>query len=226
MRKTFLFFIVLALTVSALAKQRESVGKMRAFQVLKSVIHRYEAATGVKCKIKRTVTISLLDQTKVSKGELSLSQGRVRVDLNAPDPATIVFDKSLVWVVTPTPKELGGRTQVLKMKSTAIDRESQAPIALLLGNEKAWDLFKVSSQKREGHLLTVSLEKKKPSAEGIQTIELRVDTQKNEIEKLSYSDDLENETSFKFNRTDFGVKMPNSVFDFVPPKNAEITVVN
>ncbi len=226
MRKGLLILVISILTASGFAKQRKPNSKTRAFQALKSIIHRYEVAAGVKCEIKRTVTISLLDKTTVSEGDLSLSKGRVRVELNAPDATTIVFDRSLVWVVTPTPKELGGRTQVLKMKSTAMDRESQAPIALLLGDEKAWDLFKVSTQKSTGDLLTVNLQKKKPSEEGVQTIELLVDTQKREIEKLSYSDDLENETSFEFSKTEFGAETPNSLFDFVPPKNAEITVVN
>ncbi len=227
MRNIVVFSALLLISMLASGHAQQTVaGNSRAFSILKAVVHRYQVAKGVKCKIERTVTISMLDQTKKSDGEISLSKGRVRVDLKSPDPTTIVFDRSIVWVMTPTPKELGGGSQVLKMRSAALDRESQAPIALFLGDEHVWDQFKIKFEKQAGNELTVDLEKKKKSAEGVQSIELRVNSQKKEIDDLSYTDDLENETEFKFSHTDFAVNLPGSVFNFVPPKNAEVTVVN
>ncbi len=197
-----------------------------SFKLLQTVIGRYQKATGIKSEIKRTVTIALLDQTTISHGEISLSKGRVRIDLKAPNPTTVVFDRSLMWVITPTPASLGGRPQVLEIKSSDINRQSEAPLALLLGDEKAWGLFKIKSEKRGNSWLTVNLEKKKKSAEGIQTIQIRLNTQKKSIEELSYTDDLGNLTKFNFYQTQFSARLRKALFQFHPPKNAQITVMN
>ena len=226
MRRLPFSLLFFAIVLPALISMPARGANLPAFKTLQAVIGRYQKAGGIKSKIERTVTIALLDQTTVSHGELSLSKGRVRIDLKAPDPTTVVFDRSLMWVITPTPRSLGGRPQVLEIKSSAINRQDEAPLALLLGDEKAWSLFKVKSEKRAKNQLTVDLEKKKKSAEGIQTIQIRLDTTERVIDELSYTDDIGNLTKFTFNQTQFRAHLRNAIFQFHPPKNAEITVMN
>jgi len=194
-----------------------------AMKTIKAVVHKYQAAQGTKSSIQRTIKITMLDQTKTSSGELALSKGRLRMDISAPDETTVVFDKKLVWVITPTPKELGGRLQVLKVKTSDIDRQSQAPIALLLGDQKAWNLFKVKSQKKSGDVLSVSLAKKKKSDSGVQGIDLQINVKNSTIQSLAYSDELDNSTKFDFSKTDFSAKLPDSIFTYTPPSGAEVT---
>jgi chaperone LolA len=194
-----------------------------ALKTIKKVVQKYQSAQGTKSIIQRTIKITMLDQTKSSSGELSLSKGRLRMEINSPDETTVVYDKKLVWVVTPTPKELGGKLQVLKIKTSDIDKQNQAPIALLLGDQNAWNLFKVKSQKKTGDLLNVVLTKKKKSDVGVQGIELEVNVKDSTIQSLAYSDELENQTKFDFSKTDFSAKLPNSLFTYTPPTGAEVT---
>ena len=57
----------------------------------------------------------------------------------------------------------------------------------------------------------------------ITSIKLKVDGKSKAIESLTFTDDLDNLTQFKFSQIKFNAKISKSSFKYKPPKDADIT---
>jgi outer membrane lipoprotein-sorting protein len=218
-----IFSIFLACTAFA-DSSGKSLNTAAAIEQIKKTISRYQEVEAVEIIIKKIVTLSLLGETTESYGQLWFSKGNMRLQIDKPEPSLIVMAKNVIWVETPTPKELGGRTQVLKIKSKELNKQSKAPLAALFSDTKTWDQLKVVKQSAKENLTNIELKPLKPELFGdIVAVKLLIDTKKNELNMLAYNDELDNETSYYFSKTDFSAKKLGKNFAYTPPKGAEVT---
>lgn len=192
--------------------------------IVKDVVSKYQKAKAVSIDVKKKVMLALLDDEKESTGQLILSAGRMRLEIKKPDPSLIVVNGNAIWVETPASPELTTKTQVLKIRSKEFSKQSKAPLALLLGQKKIWDEFKVKDEKTENEYLHVTLEPKtKGSLTEVTVLSIQVDPVKKLIRQLSYSDELGNETRFDFSNANFEAKVSATDLVYAPPADAEIT---
>jgi len=153
-----------------------------------------------------------------------LSSGRLRLEITKPEPSTVIVNKTLIWVISPTTKDLGGKTQVMKISSKNLKEQAKAPLAILMGRPKAWDQFSVQSKTEDENSVKYVLKPKNPKEMNeMVVLKLTVDKKNIELRDLSYSDDLDNETRFDFKTADFKADVADKEFDYVVPKNAELT---
>lgn len=194
--------------------------------LVQSTMARYQNAKAVKIRVKKKVTLALLDEKKESEGQLFLSKGQMRLEIGKPENSMVIMNSSNIWVITPTPEELGGRPQVLKINSKEMKTQAKAPIAVLLGPSAAWRLFQISEEREEGDVVYVSLKPKTAGSMGeLVSVQLEIKKKERLLKRLAYKDELENETTFEFIKTQFSVKVPKSKFHYVPPVNADVTVL-
>ncbi len=208
----------LLFTQSALSAQ------LTGIELIKETMRRYQGAAAVEIHLSKTVTLSLLDETKKSDGRLVFSKGRLRLEIFKPEESIIVMNNNTLWVETPTPIELGGKTQVIKIQSKDLSSQAKAPLAALLGKISAWDQLTVKTEVETKDGVTMSLVPKKENALGeIVSVSLVIAKKARELIMISYKDELDNETKFEFNKTNFGAKADKNVFVYMLPKNAELT---
>lgn len=198
--------------------------KTSELSTVKTIVASYQKSPAVTAKVEKEVTFALLGEQKKSSGRMDFSKGRLRLEIDKPDPSLIVMNKKVIWVVTPTPEELGGKTQVLKISSQEMSKQSKAPLAVLLGKKEAWDNFKVKSSQTNNGTLALTLVPTKPNVVGeIVSMQIEVSNKEKVLKMLSYKDELDNETKFIFSNTKLDAKVDDKLFIYSPPKNAEIT---
>ena len=199
-------------------------GAMTGLPLVKSVVTKYQQAPAVEVDITKTVTLALLGEENKSDGRLIMSKGLLRLETKTPHESLIVVGKDVIWVMTPTPEDLGGRPQVMKIRSRQLKDQARAPLASLLGQPKAWDEFKVLKEVKTDDKVTLDLKPKKAGALGeIVSVRLEIDSKKKTLVDLADKDELDNETRFTFRNTNFAAAVKPANFQYTPPKNAEVT---
>lgn len=192
--------------------------------LLKSVLKKYQKADAVKINVGKRVHLALLDENKSSEGTLLLSKGQLRLEIQKPDPSTLIVTKNLIWVISPANKDLGSKTQIMKISSSNFKKQAKAPLALLMGRPGALDQFVIKSQKISDSTQNFKLEPKSKDVVGeIVALEIDLDKSGEELKRIAFSDDIENQTSFEFKSSDFKAEINKDTFDFTPSASAEIT---
>ncbi len=194
-----------------------------AMTTVKTIMERYQKAKSAKIDLKKKVKLAILDEEKESEGSLIISKGRLRLEIAKPEPSLLVVNKDVIWVESPAPTELG-HTQVLKISSREFAKQSKAPLAMILGQSRVWDRFKIENENTKGDKLSVTLVPKEKGGMGeVVQLALTLDKKDRKILLLSYKDELENETLFDFTNSDFSAQVDESKMQYKPPKLAEVT---
>lgn len=190
----------------------------------KEVMSRYQKVTGVQAQVHKTVVMSLLSEKSESTGELLLSQGRFRMEFKKPNASTLIMNKKTIWLITPGISDDNSRPQVLKINSKDFMRQTKSPVALLLGQTSSWDKLKVQSEVSENNIVKLKLLPKTVQSLGdVMSVDIEIDKSKKELLYLATRDELDNETHFRFINTAVIEKAKDSKFEYLPPKNADVT---
>jgi len=223
MRMTIYIFFTLFTSVAFAGGEEAAAAS--DIKLVKQVMGRYHEAAAVKSDVKKEVYFALLDEKKATQGTLLFSKGRMRLEMAKPEEFLVVVNKEVIWAVTPANAELGSAMQVLKIVSKDLSQQSRAPMAMLFGQKKAWDQFKVMKSEEKNGVKTIALAPKKPdSINDVSSVQLAINLKENLLSELSYKDDLDNETKFIFSKTNFKAKVNKKSFSYSPPKSAEVTV--
>jgi len=191
---------------------------------IKEIFKKYRLAKSVKMKVKKSVHMDLLDQDKESSGMLYYSKGKIRLEIKKPHESLLIMNQKIIWMVNQLPEEFGGELQVTKITSKATSQKSKATLALLLSDEKVWKNFFVKKSEKTKNKSTFWLSPVESSELiDVKKVHLKLDTKNKKIEEIGYWDDIGNITRFKFSSIKFNTKMKKEIFNYVPPKNAEVT---
>jgi outer membrane lipoprotein carrier protein len=190
---------------------------------IKAVVGKYKDAQAVGMKVEKKIHLALLDETKLGKGRLWFSKGRLKVQIDKPEGSLLVVDNHTVWLESRLTDEPSSLVQVTKMKASQI-RKSNALLAILFGDEAVWSKFELVTSHRQNGNLHVEL-KPQPGAKllDVTKIKIVVRGSQSEIAEITYWDELENETSYKFSDVDFDVSLSAKDFKYTPPPDAEIS---
>ena len=213
-----LFFTAIVISSGVFAKEAPEL------TLAKQILKRYRVAEAVDIKISKTVDLGLIGESKTSEGKLLLSKGRLKLSISKPDPSQVIMNKKEIWVITPTPEDLGGKTQALRIKTNNLQESARAPIAFLLGDETIWDKLKIIQSEKKDQVMVLKLAPKKTNSLGDVTgIEIELNQSRKEINFLSYRDELDNQTKYAFLEANFKAKACDKDFSFKPDSKTQVT---
>jgi outer membrane lipoprotein-sorting protein len=215
-------FIIAATNFSVVANARGTKAKSEASnKALTQVISEYRNSGMVKMAVKKTTKYAELETTKVEEGTIYISKGKLRWEAQGQEKSLIVFDGQDLWNVEYPPAEMKSPVQVIK---TAFNSKSknQAVLSLFVGKKPVTQNFKVEALPATGDLIKYKLEPKEASL-SVKDLIVEIDAKKKIVKSLAYADDLKNETSLSFDQVTTTKSGDARLFQFSPPKGAEVT---
>ncbi|MCC6276942.1 MAG: outer membrane lipoprotein carrier protein LolA [Oligoflexia bacterium] len=186
----------------------------------------YQGAQSIHLMVEKVVKMELLNKTRISKGEMWItSGGKLRWETQSPNKQLIVINPKTVWLVD-YPQSEEEPVAILKARQPK-KSQPQALVTFLMGQGKISDSFRIKEFKKgAGEVAGVITLSPKESPSNIKTITLEISKGKPVIRSLKFVDDIGNETSLKFSEAAFDNGFEDKLFEFDPPKNSEITVVD
>lgn len=217
------FFIFLCGPLAMSAKKSAAPVTKKATASLPSlneIVKKYRNANLVSMKVNKVVKSELLGKETQYKGHMFLSRGKFRWDNDVPEKTQLIFNGSTIWNIQYPPKELPGPLQIAKSK---VDKNTkkQILISTLLSAQGIDENFKIKDTKAQDGGTLFELEPKGKDL-GITQLKIKTNSKKNIVE-INYKDDVGNHTSLKFDDIEFSKKSQNKLFEYVPPKGAQVT---
>lgn len=190
---------------------------------IKAIVGKYKDAQAVGMKVEKKIHLALLDETKSGKGRLWFSKGRLKVQIDKPEGSLLVVDNHTVWLESRLTDDPSSLVQVTKMKASQI-RKSNALLAILFGDQAVWSKFEIITSHRQNGNLHLEL-RPQPGAKLLDVTKIKIVVRgpQTEIAEITYWDELENETNYRFSDVDFDVSLSAKDFKYVPPPDAEIS---
>jgi outer membrane lipoprotein-sorting protein len=184
---------------------------------LKLMTKGYSSTPYLQAKFKQKQIMELLGETKSSKGELYYSSQKLRVELEGEQNSVTLFTPGVITSITYDEKQKP--VQVLRSKPYP-----HPLLSLMFGNEDTWDDFKITKTKKNTKsILEVEVKPKNPKElPGIERIEIILNKKKNEIQKITYWDDIGNQTSNEFMSQKKKDKVDGTQFILIPPAGVEV----
>ena len=179
--------------------------------------------SGAALRLKKRTTNTLLGREKKSEGRLYYKQGKLRLELKAPEDTLVIMDGKTLWLVTVLGEELGGKTMVTKTSARSFKKASTI-MAALIENQKLLKEFNLQSRQVKGEEVQLSFLPKNKEGE-IQSLDLWLNPQAERLLKVVYTDDKENEVEFELGVPEVIESDSTKLFSYVPPKGAEVTEI-
>ncbi len=186
---------------------------------------RYQSAKSVSMALEKTIVIGALEKEKKSKGRLTLSQGRMRMDIEEPDQSLVLIDGKTVWVVDyPSADFKDSPVQVMKGSVQSNKGASQSFMGLLArgGILKHFQVTAVQNDERGRPIFFLNPAKDTGEFKRAQMI---LSKDNKEIAELRYWDDRDNETRLVFSQVEFDKPINKKTFEFIPPPGAAISPI-
>ena len=221
-RYFLLLSLLLSLLISDLSQAKTIVSSVTKSQMLllRQVDQKYQKQHGIHIEFKKSILLGILGTKKSSEGELWLSDGQMRLDIKKPESSRVVAGLEFLWIESPVLD--GERPQVLKTTLNSKKAQSQALIQLLTRGG-VFKHFRVTGVKIDGKRLNYFLQPDQSSVE-FKRAQIQVDPQSRELLTLKYWDQMDNETTYTFIKTEFDQKLDKKIFAYKPPENAELVV--
>lgn len=218
------FTLALTVVTPAAAKKNVDAASTKPIEFIQQTIAKYNSQPAVHAKVEKTVYLSLLEETKTSEGEMHYSKGQMRLEMKGDERSLIVMTPKAVWIETQGLIE-GDKPQVTQVVAKDLAKQSRAPIALILGQSRVLLQFKVEKDEMSGDVRKIKLLPKKPKEwKDLQSFYTEINASTQALELIQYEDDLGNRTTYKLMNTDFKSKIEKSLFNYRPPKDAEVSI--
>ena len=178
----------------------------------------------VKMHVKKTMNLALLKKNKVSEGELLLDSGKMRLELDGQEKTLVVVTGSNAWVVSYPPAEFkDAPRQVIKANLKSKSKQKLGLAALLTGSGLT-QIFKIVSARTAEQSVIYNLAPRKESSD-FKRVEIQIDPGTKLITKMSYWDDLDNQSDYEFTSVKQNMKFSGDKFKFSPSSQDEVTTV-
>ena len=225
------FSIILSVT-TALAGGPPQISKSsrtqgpNALTQLQTVLNDYNKNQGLESRVEKKVYLSLLEETRTSRGRLYYSQKKMRLELSGEEKSVIVMLPDVIWVeVSDTSGSL--KPQVSKITAKSLKQQSRSPIALLFARNSILKEFNLKSETQEGAVYKVSLQPQRPqNFLDLQSLYVEFDSEKKVLLLIQYEDENANRTTFQFSDIEKNKSLDKKVFQYKPPTNADVSVYN
>lgn len=172
--------------------------------------------------VSKVAKISTLDQEHSAKGNLWVSKGRLRMDLDGSEKSRLVLNKKNLWAITfPSEEFKNAKINVIRGDLGSKKVRSQNVLTLLTQGGFQRVFLVTMSRKTDGGEVLLFLSPKKDQ-EDFTRAQLRVSADGQRLMMLKYWDALSNETTFEFANHKFDPKFEAGFFDYSPPTDANV----
>lgn len=186
--------------------------------LLKRVESKYAGARTVIAQFTQVVSVASLKKERKSSGTIAVKRpGRMRWQIQEPDPNLLVSNGTWIWHYTP-PFDENDRGQYTQRKASDV----QAPLAnaLLSG---AFSVAKDMKYRKLGNR-HFELIPQKNSGGDILKAEIFIHSKKETIERIKLYHRGGNKSDIRLSQVTLGKPLSDSHFNFVPPKNTDKVV--
>ena len=172
--------------------------------------------------VEKIVDLSLLEKETKESGHIWLSSNKLRVELKGESKSILVYDGKIFWVEQIKPEDLGGGTLVSKISGLKL--KTNSVFRLFISSQKISDTFKFVKKTKLNNDTEYELEPKKfedfPDAAKLKVL---LSGKDNRIIQMTYFDELENRTTYKFVSQKTLKNIAKSKFSYSPANGAEVT---
>lgn len=185
------------------------------FPILDKVLNLYVKSSSVKIFLIKKEFNKLLNKKSVSKANLYIKYKKIKLIYLKPKNKKIIFNTKELWIINnkfikyTNKKKIWSQIPLIQLFSLDLDLGHYFKIR--------WKQIKKNTRK---YLLKVRLSKLK-----IKDFKIFINTKNNKIIKISYKDDIDNYTEYKFLKTQFNKKLKNSFFNFKTKNTKNIIVL-
>ncbi len=223
-QKGLIFALLIMLVWSPLGAKDKTIVRSISKEdmlLLREVDQKYQKQHGIHLQLKKTITLGMLGSQKTSHGEVWLKNGKMKLVIDKPQPSKIVAGSQFLWIESAPPEDFeGAKVQVLRASLNSKQAKSQGFIQLLTQGG-VLKYFRVSGIQKEDQKVRFFLQPDQQSVE-FKRAQIEVNPKTKVIRLLRYWDQMDNETTFEFSKSEFNLKLAGSVFQYSPPKNAEV----
>lgn len=179
--------------------------------ILKDMTLTYSNVEYMKTDYEKSEVSELLGDTKKTKGQIEYSKGRIRIEEDSKAKNIFIKNKKKFWHLQEKNQVLTGSTK------------SAVPTVfeLMFEDPKVWDDLASNIVGKNGDEvdLKITVDGKIPN---IKILNVTVNTVKRRFEKISFTDDIGNQTSLNFKKTRFFRKAPDERFTYEITKKDEV----
>lgn len=183
-----------------------------------SVQKQYERNRTLTGNFTQIAYLKQHNRQNISKGKVYLKKpGRMRWEYKEPEEQVVVSDGKTLWFYLP----LGGQATKSNLGEAIVP---DSPYNFLMGKGKIKQLFEISAVTPEwgdAKLRYLSLVPKRGEANMAKII-IGVDRKTFQVEETNIIDYFGNSTRVIMSEVDRGGDIPNTMFNFVPPKDVEV----
>lgn len=205
---------------------RLQVESALAAEIVPSELHEtlgiYREAESLILEVRKVQKSVMLDKETVHKGMIKFMKGKFYWETTDPEKNLVIYDGKTLWTIQYPPADFKDMPlQVAKMR---IKNKKNSPIILaeIFGTRPIESIFKIKQKSKDGALISYDLKEKK-SEFGLKNLTLKLDTKEKRVVSLEYLDEVENEIKIEFRSTQFNIKIKPSLFNYKPPKKAQVT---
>ena len=175
-----------------------------------------QKSKGLVATIERVLTSTIMDTTKTDSGMLFVAQNSLRLEIEKPQKNLMVLNGKDLWLESHP--EMGGP----QVSHASVNKAMDAKIFVgLLGGDNWQKHFELKDVKKENDTIVYTLAPKKDFPD-LKLAKLTMDNDNKKIRQIEYVDELDNKTSYKFQKIEMKT-VPKTKFQYKKPKGAKVT---
>ena len=214
------FFILLSVGISQeIFAKKKSESDQNKLKVLEAVENKYAQIQTFQSQVQKTVILKVLQRETVHTGRLRIKKpGRLRMDFKSPVKSILLINNDGTWHTQyPDTPEFDDKIRVVKTKTKSVLQT--ALLSILEGGEilKHFNLSK-SEKKDSSHIFKLTPKKE---VDILHQLEVEVNALFF-VTRVTYWDELQNQTTLKFHQISVNQNIEDDVFQFKKPPKAEI----
>ena len=189
---------------------------------LKATVKKYSNGDSIKIDLIKIAKLKMLNRVDEYKGHAFLKgKDKLRIEFSEPIKSIAVLNGKRAWVIEYPPKDVDDKIRISKFNLAKTPGQSQLLVTSILSSGNLLKTFKVEKKSDVDGKISYALTPKKP-VEEFKSLSMVIDEKKQEITEIKYFDPIDNETTFSFLNTSFGVEVASSLFEYSAPKGAEV----
>lgn len=172
-------------------------------EILKDMTLTYSNVEYMKTNYEKTEVSELLGDEKTTHGQIEYSKGRIRIEEDSEARNIFIKNKEKFWHLQEDNQVLTGSTK--QSVPTVFEMMFQDP--------KVWDgmTSNIVGKKGDEVNLKINVDGKIPN---VKILKMTINTKKRRFEKISFDDDIGNQTKINFKNTKFFRSVPGQRFTY------------
>jgi len=205
----FMVFIVFSSCIATAADTSKAM----------EILNRYTKNAGSQVGVKMTTEKKSLGTKTISRGIVSVANGKVNISLDGEKKSEMIYDGNRVTLISYPDLELdpNGKRKVIQIKSKGKNHLNL--VSLLFTNpKKFFGSFKTTQKNIGLGDFALTLTDKKSE---LKPMTLEFSSENESLKKISYADDVDTEIIIELEKPKFPKAMPKNLFKYVKKKNDE-----